>query len=87
MLKPLDITIFDSVEVEQAAVEYFEDRQKARFLLLNLDLLRNDDEPILSMYLPTPEEREFYDESTCDLADVIVKYSDLNYGDTAYIMF
>ena len=87
MLKPLDITIFDSVEVEQAAVEYFEDRQKARYLLLNLDLLRNDDEPILSMYLPTPEEREFYDESTCDLADVIVKYSDLNYGDTAYIMF
>jgi len=87
MLKPLNITIFDSVEVEQAAVEYFEDRQKARYLLLNLDLLRNDDEPILSMYLPTPEEREFYDESTCDLADVIVKYSDLNYGDTAYIMF
>lgn len=87
MLKPLDITVFDSVEVEQAAIEYFGDKQKARFLLLNLDLLRNDDEPIVSMYLPTVEEREFYDESTCDLADVIVKYSDLNYGDTAYIMF
>ena len=56
-------------------------------LLLALDLLRNDDEPIISMYLPTTEEREYYDESTCDLADVIVKYSILNYGDTAYIMF
>lgn len=87
MLKPLDITIFDSVEVETAAEEYFGDKYKARALLLNLDLLRNDDEPIISMYLPTTEEREYYDESTCNLADVIVKYSNLNYGDTAYIMF
>lgn len=87
MLKPLDIIVFDSVEVEKAAEEYFGDKNKARMLLLAIDLLRNDDESIVSVYLPTTEEREFYDESTCDLADVIVKYSDLNYGDTAYIMF
>jgi len=87
MLKPLDIIVFDSVEVEKAAEEYFGDKNKARMLLLAIDLLRNDDEPIVSVYLPTTEEREFYDESTCDLADVIVKYSNLNYGDTAYIMF
>ena len=87
MLKPLNIIVFDSVEVETAAEEYFGDKNKARMLLLALDLLRNDDEPIISMYLPTTEEREYYDESTCDLADVIVKYSILNYGDTAYIMF
>ena len=87
MLKPLDIIVFDSVEVEKAAEEYFGDKNKARMLLLAIDLLRNDDEPIVSVYLPTTEEREFYDESTCDLADVIVEYSDLNYGDTAYIMF
>ena len=87
MLKSLDIIVFDSVEVENAAEEYFGDKNKARMLLLAIDLLHNDDEPIVSVYLPTTEEREFYDESTCDLADVIVKYSDLNYGDTAYIMF
>ena len=87
MLKPLDIIVFDSTEVETAAEEYFGDKNKARMLLLAIDLLRNDDESIISVYLPTAEEREFYDESTCDLADVIVKYSDLNYGDTAYIMF
>lgn len=87
MLKPLNIIVLDSVEVETAAEEYFGDKNKARMLLLALDLQRYDDESIVSMYLPTTEEREFYDESTCALADVIVKYSDLNYGDTAYIMF
>lgn len=87
MLTPLNVIVFDSVDVEQAAVEYFEDRQKARYLLINLDMERNDEEVIVSMYLPGPEERKFYAESTCDLADVIVKYSTLDYGDTAYIMF
>lgn len=87
MLKPLDIIVFDFVEVENVAAEYFGNKSKARALLLALDLQRNDDEPIVSMYLPTAEEREYYDEATCDLADIIVKNSDLNYGDTAYIMF
>ena len=87
MLKPLNIIVFDSVEVENVAAEYFGNEYKARALLLALDLQRNDDESIVSMYLPTAVEREYYDESTCNLADVIVKYSDLNYGDTAYIMF
>lgn len=87
MLKPLDIIVFDSIEVKNVATEYFGNEYKAKALLLALDLQRNDDEPIVSMYLPTAEEREYYDESTCNLADVIVKYSDLNYGDTAYIMF
>lgn len=87
MLKPLDIIIFDSVEVENAAEEYFGNKTKARLLLFVVDTQRNDDEPIVSVYLPTTEEREYYDETTCDLADVIVEYSDLNYGDTAYIMF
>lgn len=82
MLKPLDIIVFDSVEVKNAATEYFGDEHKARALLLTLDL-----QPIVSVYLPTVEERKFYDETTCDLADIIVKYSNLNYGDTAYIMF
>ena len=87
MLKPLNIIVFDSVEVENVAAEYFGNERKARALLLALDLQRNDDEPIVSMYLPTAEEREYYDETTCNLADIIVKNSDLNYGDTAYIMF
>lgn len=87
MLKPLNIIVFDSVEVENVAAEYFGDERKARALLLALDLQRNDDESIVSMYLPTAEEREYYDKATCDLADIIVKYSTLNYGDTAYIMF
>lgn len=87
MLNPLDIIVFDSTEVETAAKEYFGDKTKARLLLFAIDTQRNDDEPIVSVYLPTAEERKFYDESTCELADVIVKYSDLNYGDTAYIMF
>jgi len=87
MLKPLNIIVFDSVEVENAAAEYFGNEHKARALLFALDSQRNSDESIVSMYLPTAEEREFYDESTCNLADVIVKNSDLDYGDTAYIMF
>lgn len=87
MLKPLDIIVLDSVEVENVAAEYFGNEHNARALLLALDLQRNDDEPIVSMYLPTPEERKYYDETTCDLADIIVKNSELNYGDTAYIMF
>ena len=87
MLKPLDIIVFDSVEVENAAEEYFGNQNKARMLLFAVDSQRYDDESIVSMYLPTTAEREYYDEATCDLADVIVKYSDLNYGDTAYIMF
>ena len=87
MLTPLNVIVFDSTDVEQAAVEYFGNRQKARYLLINLSLDLSDEESIVSMYLPGPKEREFYAESTCDLADVIVKYSTLEYGDTAYIMF
>lgn len=87
MLKPLNIIVFDSVELENVAAEYFGNEHKARALLLALELQRNDDEPIISMYLPTAEERKYYDETTCNLADIIVKNSELDYGNTAYIMF
>lgn len=48
-------------------------------------LLENDG--IVSLYLPDKEDMAYYSEYRKSLAEIIVENSDLNYGDTAYIMY
>ena len=85
MLKPVDIIVFDSGDLYDVLLqEYNNDTKKvdAAFAYLTDE----SEETLISFYLPGPEEQQFYDEITGEIADIIVKNSVLNYGNTAYIM-
>ena len=86
MLKPINIIVFDSADLYDTLLEeYHGNTNKVETAFKSIT--DEKDESLISFYLPSPEEQQFYDEVTAEITNAIVKNSILNYGDTAYIMF
>ena len=90
MLNPLNVLIFDFSEIWELYAEKYGIEEAAKAMCdyvryqLNPTLTKNG---IVSLYLPMNYDKSYYNEYRNKLADIIVETSDLNYGDTAYIMY
>ena len=86
MLKPLNIIVFDSEDIFELLAAQ-SDVNHADMILGEIAEYLYDGEGIASVYLFPKEEQKYHSECDSELADIIVANSELNYGDTAYIMF
>lgn len=90
MLNPLNVLVFDFAEIQNLYAEKYGVEEAAKAIYdyvryqLNSTLAKDG---IVSLYLPVDYEKSYYNEYRNKLADIIVENSDLNYGDTAYIMY
>jgi len=90
MLNPVNIIVYDAADIYNLYAEKYgkQEAEKAVYQYALQEchpLLENDG--IVSLYLPEKEEMTYYSEYRTFLAEIIVENSDLNYGDTAYIMY
>lgn len=87
MLKPLNITVFDSYDVYEMLLARLKDEKRVDDILGNIAEDLYDGEGIASFYLPGKDDQKFYSDDEIELTETIVTNSNLNYYDTAYIMF
>jgi len=90
MLNPLNIIVYDAADIYNLYAEKYGEQEAEeavyQYALRECHpLLENDG--IVSLYLPDKEDMAYYSEYRSSLAEIIVENSDLNYGDTAYIMY
>ena len=90
MLNPLNIIVYDAADIYNLYAEKYGEQEAEeavyQYALRECHpLLENDG--IVSLYLPDKEDMAYYSEYRTSLAEIIVENSDLNYGDTAYIMY
>lgn len=89
MLNPINVIVYDAADIYNLYAEKY-DKQEAeeavyQYALRECHPLENDG--IISLYLPEEEEMTYYSEYRKSLTEIIIENSDLNYGDTAYIMY
>lgn len=89
MLNPINVIVYDAADIYNLYAEKY-GKQEAKeavyqYALRECHPLENDG--IISLYLPEEEEMTYYSEYRKSLAEIIIENSDLNYGDTAYIMY
>lgn len=87
MLKPLNIFVFDSEDIHKLIANNFDENYADTVLDLIAELTEANDNTIVDFYLPNKEEQYYYNDWEIKFTDLIVANSELNYGDTAYIMF
>ena len=87
MLKPLNIIVFDNMDIHELIANNFDENYADTVLDLVTELTEANDNTIVDFYLPGKEEQRFYNDWEITLTNLIVANSTLNYGDTAYIMF
>lgn len=90
MLNPINIIVYDAADIYNLYAEKYGEQEAEeavyQYALRECHpLLENDG--IVSLYLPDKEDMAYYSEYRTSLAEIIVENSDLNYGDTAYIMY
>ena len=90
MLNPLNVLVFDFSEIWELYAEKYgaKEADKAIYDYVRFELnptLAKDG--IVSLYLPMDCEKSYSNEYRSKIADIIVENNDLNYGDTAYIMY
>lgn len=89
MLNPINVIVYDAADIYNLYAEKYgkQEAEEAvyQYALRECHPLENDG--IISLYLPEEEEMTYYSEYRKSLAEIIIENSDLNYGDTAYIMY
>jgi hypothetical protein len=90
MLNPINVIVYDAADIYNLYAEKYGEQEAEeavyQYALRECHpLLENDG--IVSLYLPEKEEMAYYNKYRASLAEIIVENSDLNYGDTAYIMY
>ena len=90
MLNPINIIVYDAADIYNLYAEKYGEQEAEeavyQYALRECHPFLENDE-IVSLYLPNKEDMAYYSEYRTSLAEIIVENSDLNYGDTAYIMY
>lgn len=89
MLNPVNVVVYDAVDIYNLYAEKYgkQEAEKAVYQYALRECHPFDDDGIISLYLPEKEKMVYYSDYRASLAKIIIENSDLNYGDTAYIMY
>lgn len=97
MLNPINVIVYDAADIYNLYAEKYgkQEAEEAVYQyalrechpLENNGILQRNTFNFISLYLPKEEEMIYYSEYRKFLAEIIVENSDLNYGETAYIMY
>ena len=89
MLNPINVIVYDAADIYNLYAEKYgkQEAEEAVYQYALRECHPFENDGIISLYLPGKEEMTYYSEYRAFLTEIIVENSNLNYGDTAYIMY